>query len=86
MIVKVQTNVCSCIGKVRCHFVPTNIRDVVIDDEISQNVVDENTIILSVITQVIMVPFVKRLCDCTMKILLFIRKMGRLNLELWSDG
>ena len=61
------------------------IRNVVID-EISQNVVDENTIMLSVVTQVIMVPFVKRLCDCTMKNILFIGKMGRSNLELWSDG
>ena len=58
------------------------IRNVVIDDEISQNVVDENTIMVSVVTQVIMVPFVKRLCDCTMKSILFIGKMGRLNLEL----
>ena len=62
------------------------VRNVVIDDEISQNMVDEDTIMLSVVTQVIMVPFVKRLCDCTIKSILFIGKMGRLNLKLWSDG
>ena len=70
-----------------CHFVPINlIRNVVIDDEICQNTVDENTIMLSVVTQVIMVPFVKRLGDCTMKSIWFIAKMGRLNFKYWSDG
>ena len=66
-----------------CHFVPINlIRNVVIDDEVCQNAVDENTIMLSVVTQVIMVPFVKRFCDCSMKSILFIGKIGRLNLKL----
>ena len=62
------------------------IGNVVIDDKISQKVVDENTIMLSVVTQVIMVPFVKRLGDCTMKSIWFIAKMGRLNFKYWSDG
>ena len=59
------------------------IRNVVTDDKISLNVVEENTIMLSVITQMIMVPFVKTFCDCTRKSIFFIGKMGRLNLELW---
>ena len=62
------------------------IRNVVIADEISQNVVNENTIMFIVAAQVIMVPFGKRLCDCTIKSILFIEKMGRLNLKLWSNG